>query len=87
MLDSRIGACSATGDGEAIIRATLARTAVELMRGGKDPTQAARTVLDIFKKQTQGEAGLIFALTLLAEMVLRIIPNQWGPRFGPRGSS
>lgn len=57
--DSAVGACSATGDGEAIIRATLARTVVELMRGGKDPLQAAQSGLDILKRQTQAEAGLI----------------------------
>ena len=57
--DSTIGACSATGDGEHIIRATLARTAVELMRGGKDPAQAARTALAHLTRQTRGEAGLI----------------------------
>lgn len=57
--DSMIGACSATGDGEDIIRATLARTAVELMRGGKDPAQAARTALARLTQQTRGEAGLI----------------------------
>ncbi len=57
--DSAIGACSATGDGEASIRATLARTAVELTRGGKDPAQAARTALARLKRQTRGEAGLI----------------------------
>ena len=57
--DSALGACSATGDGEHIIRATLARTAVELLRGGKDPAQAARAALARLKRQTQGEAGLI----------------------------
>ena len=57
--DSAIGACSATGDGEDIIRATLARTAVELMRDGKDPTQAARTALARLTRQTGGAAGLI----------------------------
>jgi len=57
--DSTIGACSVTGDGEHIIRATLARIAVELMRGGRDPTQAARTALAHLARQTQGEAGLI----------------------------
>lgn len=57
--DSAIGACSATGDGEDIIRATLARTAVELLRDGKDPTQAARTALARLTRQTRGEAGLI----------------------------
>ncbi len=57
--DSAIGTCSATGDGEQIIRATLARTAVELLRDGKDPAQAARTALARLKRQTRGEAGLI----------------------------
>lgn len=57
--DSVIGAGSATGDGEDIIRATLARTAVELMRDGKDPTQAARTALARLTRQTGGAAGLI----------------------------
>ena len=57
--DSTIGACSVTGDGEHIIRATLARTAVEFMRGGKDPGQAARSALAHLTRQTQGEAGLI----------------------------
>ena len=57
--DSAMGACSATGDGEDIIRATLARTAVELLRGGKDPAQAARTSLARLTRQTRGEAGLI----------------------------
>ena len=57
--DSATGACSATGAGEVIIRATLARTAVELMRDGKDPAQAARTALARLKRQTGGAAGLI----------------------------
>ena len=57
--DSAMGACSATGDGEQIIRATLARTAVELLRGGKDPAQAARTALAHLTRRTRGEAGLI----------------------------
>jgi beta-aspartyl-peptidase (threonine type) len=61
--DSTVGACSATGDGEAIIRATLARSVVELLRGGKDPLLAAQSALDILKRQTPvearlGEAGL-----------------------------
>ena len=29
------------------------------MRGGKDPLQAAQSALDILKRQTQAEAGLI----------------------------
>lgn len=57
--DNALGACSATGDGEAIIRVTVARSAVELLRDGKDPTQAAQTAVHILHRRTSGEAGLI----------------------------
>src|SRR2546427_3742343 len=57
--DDTLGAGSATGDGEAIIRATLTRTAIELLRDGRDPTQAARFALDFLRKRTGGEGGLI----------------------------
>lgn len=57
--DDTLGAASATGVGEAIIRATLSRTVVELLRGGVDPTQAARRALEIFQKRTGSEAGII----------------------------
>ena len=54
-----MGACSATGDGEAIIRSTLAKTAVELLHDGKDPTWAAQTAVQLLQQRTGGEAGLI----------------------------
>jgi len=57
--DDTLGASSATGDGEAIIRTTLTRTAVELLRDGRDPTQAARIVVELLRKRTGGEGGLI----------------------------
>lgn len=57
--DDTLGAGSATGDGEAIIRATLTRTAVELLRNGKDPAGAAKTAIELFHKRTGGEAGII----------------------------
>jgi beta-aspartyl-peptidase (threonine type) len=57
--DDTLGAGSATGDGEAIIRTTLTRTAIELLRDGRDPTQAARFALDSLRKRTSGEGGLI----------------------------
>jgi len=57
--DDTLGAASATGVGEAIIRTTLTRTAVELLRNGVDPTQAARKALEILQKRTRSEAGLI----------------------------
>jgi beta-aspartyl-peptidase (threonine type) len=57
--DNALGACSATGEGEAIIRATVARNAVEFLRDGKDPTQAAQTAVQILRQRTGGEGGLI----------------------------
>jgi beta-aspartyl-peptidase (threonine type) len=57
--DDTVGAASATGTGEAIIRTTLTRTAVEFLRGGIDPTQAARRALAVFQKRTASEAGII----------------------------
>ena len=57
--DNALGACSATGDGEAIIRATVARNAVELLRDGREPTQAAQTAVQILHQRTSGEGGLI----------------------------
>lgn len=57
--DDTLGAASATGVGEAIIRTTLARTTVELLQGGIDPTQAARRALAIFQQRTASEAGAI----------------------------
>lgn len=57
--DSTLGAGSATGQGEAIIRSTLIRTAVEFLRDGRDPMQAAQTALALLQKRTESEAGLI----------------------------
>ena len=57
--DNALGACSATGEGEAIIRATVAKNAVELLCDGKDPTQAARTAVKILHQRTSGAGGLI----------------------------
>jgi beta-aspartyl-peptidase (threonine type) len=57
--DDSLGASSATGQGEAIIRTTLTRTAVEFLRGGKDPMRAAKTAVELLKKKTGGEGGLV----------------------------
>ncbi|HEY2386143.1 MAG TPA: isoaspartyl peptidase/L-asparaginase [Candidatus Binatia bacterium] len=45
LADDRAGAVSATGDGEAIIRATVASTIVTLLRDGVDPGRAAAEAL------------------------------------------
>jgi beta-aspartyl-peptidase (threonine type) len=57
--DDTLGASSATGQGESIIRATLTRTAVEFLRGGKDPMHAAMMAVELLKKRTGGEGGLV----------------------------
>jgi L-asparaginase / beta-aspartyl-peptidase len=57
--DDALGAGSATGDGEAIIRATLTRTAIGLLRDGRDPAQAAQVAVDLLRDRIGSEAGLI----------------------------
>jgi beta-aspartyl-peptidase (threonine type) len=57
--DDACGAASATGLGESIIRTTLTRTAVEFLRGGIHPSQAARRAIALFQKHTSSEAGII----------------------------
>lgn len=57
--DDTLGAASATGAGEAIMRTTLTRTAVELLRGGVGPTQAAQRAVEILQRRTSSEAGVI----------------------------
>ena len=57
--DDALGAGSATGPGEAIIRTGLVRAALELVRGGLDPARAARLALDELDRRTGAAAGLI----------------------------
>lgn len=57
--DDTLGAASATGLGEAIIRTTLTRTAIEFLRGGIHPSQAARQAIELLQKRTGSEAGII----------------------------
>ncbi len=57
--DNRIGAVSGTGEGEAILRVGLARTALDLVSGGDDPQQAVETALDRMQEGTLGKGGLI----------------------------
>jgi beta-aspartyl-peptidase (threonine type) len=57
--DDTLGAASATGTGEAIIRTTLTRTAIDFLHGGVHPTQAARRSIELLERRTSSEAGLI----------------------------
>lgn len=57
--DRLLGAASATGDGEAIIRVVLAKTAVDLLAGGCHPLDAARKAIEILERRGRGEGGII----------------------------
>jgi beta-aspartyl-peptidase (threonine type) len=56
--DDRIGAVSATGWGEAILRVSLAKTAIERMAAGLLPARAGRSALRRLAR-VHGHAGLI----------------------------
>jgi beta-aspartyl-peptidase (threonine type) len=53
------GAASCTGNGDCIIRVTLARFAVDRLADGMDPMQAAREAIADLARKTQGDGGLI----------------------------
>jgi beta-aspartyl-peptidase (threonine type) len=56
--DDLAGAASCTGAGEAFIKAGAAKAAVEAMRGGAAPDQAARRVLALVRR-FGGDGGII----------------------------
>jgi L-asparaginase / beta-aspartyl-peptidase len=53
------GAASCTGDGEAIIRAVLAKSAVDLLKAGADPQTAVEQAVALLAARTGGSGGLI----------------------------
>ena len=53
------GGISCTGQGEAIIRTVMAKSAGEFLKHGADPRSAANQALDLLSKKTSGTAGLI----------------------------
>jgi len=57
--DDRVGAGSATGPGEAIIRLGLVHRALDLIAAGATPAAAARDALDLLARRLGAEAGLI----------------------------
>ena len=57
--DDRLGAGSATGPGEAIIRVCLVRDALHLVGGGADAAWAAQHALDELARRLGAAAGLI----------------------------
>ncbi|HZU83252.1 MAG TPA: isoaspartyl peptidase/L-asparaginase [Polyangiaceae bacterium] len=57
--DDDAGACSATGDGEAILRVCLARGAVDLLRERVHPEEAARAAIRRMGARVGGGGGVI----------------------------
>jgi beta-aspartyl-peptidase (threonine type) len=54
-----IGGGSCTGDGEAIIRIVMAKTALDFVRSGCDPMEAAKRAVALLEEKTGAQAGLI----------------------------
>jgi beta-aspartyl-peptidase (threonine type) len=57
--DSRIGAVSATGVGEYIVRMVLSKAVVDLISGGMHPARAVKTVITRLNRITGGRVGAI----------------------------
>jgi beta-aspartyl-peptidase (threonine type) len=53
------GAVSCTGQGEAIIRVVLAKSALDYLNGGLDSQSAAKQAIELLKAKTASTAGLI----------------------------
>jgi L-asparaginase / beta-aspartyl-peptidase len=57
--DSDAGAASATGEGEAIMRVVMAKTAVELLRARQSPRAAAQACVTLLGDRGRGTGGII----------------------------
>jgi beta-aspartyl-peptidase (threonine type) len=57
--DDDAGACSNTGDGEAVMRVCLAKTAIEWLRQGMHPEDAARAAVGLLGTRADGSGGII----------------------------
>lgn len=57
--ESALGGVSCTGDGEAIIRAVLARRALEILKAVESPEHAARLAMDVLTEEGRGSGGVI----------------------------
>lgn len=57
--DDALAAVSCTGQGEAILRLTLARHAADLVGRGRSPLEAARAAVALLGRRAGGEGGLV----------------------------
>ncbi len=57
--ESTLGGVSCTGDGEAIIRVTLARCALDILKTVGEPGHACEVALSVLVEEGRGQGGLI----------------------------
>jgi beta-aspartyl-peptidase (threonine type) len=57
--DDHAGACSNTGDGEGVMRLCLAKHAIECMRAGAHPEEAARVAVRLLEERVRAYGGII----------------------------
>ncbi|MBI2902764.1 MAG: isoaspartyl peptidase/L-asparaginase [Candidatus Methylomirabilis oxyfera] len=57
--DDRLGAASCTGDGEAIIKLVLAKSALDLLGADREPMGAARHAVELVTAWARADAGII----------------------------
>ncbi len=57
--ESSLGGVSCTGDGEAIIRVTLARRALDILKTVGEPGHACEVALSVLVEEGRGQGGLI----------------------------
>jgi beta-aspartyl-peptidase (threonine type) len=59
MYADALGGVSCTGHGEAIMRVVMAKSTLELLKGGTDPHAAANQAVVLLAKKTGSTGGLI----------------------------
>ncbi len=57
--DSTAGGASSTGLGEAIMKIVMAKSAIELLRGGAEPQAAAARMIQLLGERGRGAGGVI----------------------------
>ena len=57
--DNGSGAASATGEGEALMKAVVSKTACDLIAQGHSPQKAAEAAIALVERRTKGHGGLI----------------------------
>jgi len=79
--DDETGAASCTGKGEAILKVSLAKMSVDLLRAGRSAQAAAEAAIAEFTRRTSSEAGLILVSPAgdigLAFNTLRMSRASW----------